>query len=54
MELLPLAYFRIDCSHSVPGVLKPINDPTVLQMIHGRDAGTGGASHLELRSRTNR
>jgi hypothetical protein len=31
-ELLPLAYFPIDCSYSVPGVLKPINDPTVLQM----------------------
>lgn len=31
-ELLPLAYFPIDPNYNVPGALKPIDDPTILQM----------------------
>ena len=31
-DLLPLAYFPIDPSYDVPGVLKPIDDPTILQI----------------------
>lgn len=29
---LPLAYFPIDPDYNVPGVLKPIDDPTILEM----------------------
>ena len=31
-ELLPLAYFAIDPDYSVPAVLKPSNDRTIIQM----------------------
>src|SRR5919108_6646017 len=31
-ELLPLAYFPIDPEYDVPAVLKPSNDPTVIDM----------------------
>jgi uncharacterized protein (DUF1684 family) len=31
-ELLPLAYFPVDPSYDVPGVLKPSDDPTILQI----------------------
>ncbi len=31
-ELLPLAYFPIDPDYNVPAALKPIDDPTVIEM----------------------
>lgn len=31
-QFLPLAYFPIDPDYNVPGTLKPINDPTIIEM----------------------